>query len=279
MASRAPNMDAASYLKEGLLQESLASLMDAIREKPEDHSLRVFLFQLAAVLGQWDRCLTQLRLVETMNPQTEWLGKAFQQVVQAEFVRSQVFAGKVAPLLFGEPEEWMGWFIQALKLSNEGHLAEAKALRERALESAPANPGSINGRAFEWMMDADARLGPFLEVIVGGTYYWAPFSRIRHVRSQEPNNLRDLVWMPASFTWSNGGEMPGHIPVRYAGTESQANNELKLARRTDWISQADGSQIGMGQRLLATENEDVPLLELRNLEFAAPPGADQPCPT
>ena len=32
-------------------------------------------------------------------------------------------------------------------------------------------------------------------------------------------------------------------------------------------------------RLLATENEDVALLEVRHLEFVAPPGADLPCPT
>jgi type VI secretion system protein ImpE len=272
-------MDAASHLKEGQLDESLAALMDAIRQKPEDHSLRVFLFQLASVLGQWDRSLTQLRLVETMDPQTEWLGKAFQQVVQAEFVRSQVFAGKIAPLLFGEPEEWMGWFIQALKLTNTGSLAEAKALRERALESSPANPGSVDGRPFEWIMDADPRLGPFLEVIISGSYYWAPFSRIRQIRAEKPNNLRDLVWMGASFTWTNGGEMPGHIPVRYPGTELQAGSELKLARRTEWSDQFDGSQFGLGQRLLATGGEDIPLLELRILDFVTPTSADPPCPT
>jgi type VI secretion system protein ImpE len=272
-------MDAASHLKEGRLDESLTALIDAVRAKPEDHSLRVFLFQLAAVLGQWDRCLTQLRLVETMRPETEWLGKAFQQVVQAEFVRSQVFAGKLAPLLFGEPEEWMGWFIQALKLTHEGSLAEAKALRAQALESAPAHSGTINGLPFDWLMDADPRLGPFLEVIIGGSYYWAPFTRIRQIRAEKHNNLRDLVWMPVSFTWTNGGEMAGHIPARYAGTELQASGELKLARRTEWTSQPDGTQFGLGQRLLATENEDVPILELRVLDFPAAPGADQPCPT
>jgi type VI secretion system protein ImpE len=272
-------MDAASHLKEGRLEESLAALMDAIRQKPEDHSLRVFLFQLASVLGQWDRSLTQLRLVETMNPETEWLGKAFQQVVQAEFVRSQVFAGKVAPLLFGEPEEWMGWFIQALKLAVNGNLAEAKTLREQALEAAPANPGGADGRPFEWIMDADPRLGPFLEVIIGGSYYWVPFSRIRQIRTEKPKDLRDLVWIAANFTWSNGGEMAGHIPARYAGTELQSCNELKLARRTDWVSQSDGSQFGLGQRLLATDTEDIPVLELRHLEFAALPGAEVPCPT
>ena len=85
--------------------------------------------------------------------------------------------------------------------------------------------------------------------------------------------------MPANFTWANGGEMGGHIPVRYPGTELQSDNELKLARRTDWIGQADGSQFGLGQRLLATDNEDVALLEMRHVELVAPPGADQPCPT
>ncbi len=275
----APNMDAASHLKEGRLEESLAALMGEIRQRPEDHSLRIFLFQLASVFGQWNRAQTQLRLVETLNPDTEWLGKAFQQVVQAEFVRSRIFAGKMAPLLFGEPEEWMGWFIQALKLSGEGSLADAKALRAQALAVAPAHPGTINDRPFQWIMDADPRLGPFLEVIVGGAYYWAPFCRIRHIHAEQPKDLRDLVWTAAKFTWINGGEATGHIPVRYPGTELQASNELKLAHRTEWINQPDGSQCGLGQRLLATDTEDVPLLELRRLEFVALAGTDPPCQT
>ena len=175
-------MDAASHLKEGRLEESLAGLLEDIRRKPEDVTLRLFLFQLAAVLGQWDRCQTQLRLVETLGPETQWLGKVFQQVVQAEFVRSQVFAGKLAPLLFGEPEEWMGWFVQALTLVNQGSLAQAKALREQALEAAPANAGTVNGRPFAWIMDADPRTGT-----VPGSHYWR-FLLLGSLQPHPPNS-------------------------------------------------------------------------------------------
>src|SRR4051812_47213254 len=118
-------MDAERHLKEGRVDQALSDLLAAIRNKPEDAKLRVFLFQLASVQGQWDRAITQLRLLETLTKETEWLGKLFQPVVQAEFLRSQVFAGKTTPVIFGEPEEWMGWFMQACALAVAGNLTEA----------------------------------------------------------------------------------------------------------------------------------------------------------
>ena len=51
---------AETALREGRLDEALEALQADIRKKPQDKALRVFLFQLLAVNGAWERALRQL---------------------------------------------------------------------------------------------------------------------------------------------------------------------------------------------------------------------------
>ena len=44
-------------LKQGMPREALAALQALVRAQPQDAKLRVFLFQLLAVLGDWERAL------------------------------------------------------------------------------------------------------------------------------------------------------------------------------------------------------------------------------
>ena len=127
--------------------------------------------------------------------------------------------------------------------------------------------GSVNGEAFEWLADADPRLGPLLEAIINGKYYWVPLYRIRTITIEEPSDLRDFVWTAVQFTWTNDGEAVGFIPTRYPGSENSENHLIRLARQSDWLEQGN-VQIGIGQRLLATETTDYPLLDIRSIEFA-----------
>jgi type VI secretion system protein ImpE len=82
---------------------------------------------------------------------------------------------------------------------------------------------------------------------------------------EAPQDIRDLVWLPAEFVWANGGEAVGFIPTRYPGSELSTDDSIRLARKTDWIDAAGG--IGLGQRLLASDETEVPLLELRSVKF------------
>ena len=163
----------------------------------------------------------------------------------------------------------MAEMVQALGLQAQGHGSEAAALRSGALEAAPATAGTLNGTPFEWLADADTRLGPMLEVLLNGNYYWVPIHRIREIRVEAPQDIRDLVWLPAEFVWANGGEAVGFIPTRYPGSESSTDDSIRLARKTDWVD-ADGA-VGLGQRLLATEEAEMPLLELRSVKFEGVP--------
>ena len=110
-----------------------------------------------------------------------------------------------------------------------------------------------------------------LEAVVEGKYYWVPFCRLKRVYIEKPTDLRDLIWAPAQFVWANGGEAAGHIPVRYPGTEKSTDGPLRLGRRTEWLEHEAGCVSGLGQRILATDGTEVPLLECRTIDLA-PPG-------
>jgi protein involved in temperature-dependent protein secretion len=49
-------------LKDGDVTRALKLLTEQVRAKPQDAKLRVFMFQLLCVLGQWDRALNQLNV-------------------------------------------------------------------------------------------------------------------------------------------------------------------------------------------------------------------------
>jgi type VI secretion system protein ImpE len=158
---------------------------------------------------------------------------------------------------------------QALQADASGQSAQAAQARADALEQAPASGGQLNGQAFEWIADADSRLGPVLEVIINGRYGWLPFVHLSALTVEPVADLRDLVWAPAHITFANGGDTVALLPVRYAGSAASGDAALQMARRTDWLS-LDGDQYrGLGQRVLATDAAEHGVLEVREIAFAA----------
>ncbi len=260
-------MDAKEFIAAGRLADALKELQAEIRQKPEDRKLRIFLFQLNCLLGHLDKALTQLQVLASLDAETMLLAQIFRPVIACEMLRRDVFAGKRTPLIFGEPAEWVGLLVQSAGLLAAGQHDGAAELRQRAFEAAPTTSGTVNGTPFEWIADADSRLGPLLEMILDGKYYWAPFTRIARIEIDPPSDLRDLVWTPARFVWANGGAVTGHIPVRYVGTESALDDSLRLARSTAWTEPGPDNFVGLGQRILATDAAEYPLLECRHIEL------------
>ena len=109
------------------------------------------------------------------------------------------------------------------------------------------------------------RLGPVLEVVVNGKYYWVPFTSIATLSVEPPEDLRDCVWSPAHITLRNGGETVALIPTRYAGTVERGDDAARLSRMTFWEDAGGGTFVGLGQRLLATDRGDMALMDLRTL--------------
>lgn len=249
------------------MQDALQDLQDHIRKQPENSRYRTFLFQLLVILGEWDRALTQLNVVSNLEPSAWPMLHIYSEAIQCEALRGEIFAGRRRPLLLGEPPEWIAMSLESMRLMGEGEYDHALAMRDEAFELAPESTGSINGQPFQWIADADACLGPVIEVILNGRYYWVPYQQIKTIDVVEPKDLRDLVWLPAQFTWTNGGQAHALIPVRYAGSESNQDSFIKLSRKTEWSELADGIHRGAGQRVLATDVDEYPLLEVRRISI------------
>jgi type VI secretion system protein ImpE len=261
-------MTAEELLHAGKPDEALLALQQQVRAHPGDAARRVFLFQLLAVLGQWERANTQLGVCGELDPSAASMVQSYREALRCEALRDEVFAGRRSPLIFGEPTPWIGLMLESLRCCAAGDFAAASRAQRQGLDAAPATPGRIDdGAAFEWIGDADARLGPVLEAIINGRYYWVPFERLLALEIEAPSDLRDTVWLPVKLQFANGGETVGFVPSRYPGTTASSDGALKLARRTDWTQPVPDFHVGLGQRMLATDISDHALFEIRRIQF------------
>jgi type VI secretion system protein ImpE len=251
-------------LRDGDPAAALAQLQEQVRAKPGDAKLRVFLFQLLCVLGQWERALNQLKVASSLDPAALAMAQTYGDAVQCEAVRDGVFAGTRSPLVFGEPEGWLALLIESLLRAGRGDEEQSRHLRSRAFEDAPASPGTLDGRPFDWIADADSRLGPVMEAVINGRYYWVPFVRLSKIQIEPPTDLRDLVWTPAHLELENGGEAVALIPTRYPGSHA-ADGIIALARKTIWEEAAPNVHYGLGQRVWSTDQDETPIMEVRTV--------------
>lgn len=274
-------MQAEALLREGKLDECVAALAGQIRSKPQDPKLRIFLFQLSVVMGQWDRAIDQLDIAAQMDPAAELMAQVCRPAIQCERFRQEVFAGQRTPLVIGQPEEWLAHLIQAAMLSGQGKEDAAAELRTKALDAAPTTSGTIQLAApkgspadpqivpIDWICDEDLRLGPVLEAIIEGKYYWVPFNNILMIEIDPPADLRDMVWAPARIILAAGGEKVALIPTRYPGSEA-ANQpaQVRLAKTTV-MGGADG-ETPFGIREWKTDQDVYSLFQIASIKLGDP---------
>lgn len=247
------------------LAAELEQTKAAIKAAPGDSSLRVSFFQLLCVSGDWKRAAAQLELIESLDPASAMFAQAYFRAVKCEAARREVFAGSIAPVIFGEPDEWIAGMLESLRQGCQGDWDAASKAQSAAFEAAPTSSATINGKDAEWLADMDSRLGPILEAFIEGQYRWIPFNRLKRLVIDEPRHVVDTVWIGAHFTWTNGGTLRGLIPVRYPGVESCGNEDAMWARVTEWQERVPGFFTGVGQRTIATDGGEFGILDIREI--------------
>jgi len=221
----------------GKLDEAVAALGAEVRDNPTDVRRRTFLFELLCFQGEYDRAEKHLHLLADSSPDAQMAAVLYFSALHAERVRCDLFAKKDYP---------------------------------SAPVSETSRGGTLNGEPFESLEDADPRIGPRLELFAAGAYLWIPFEHIESIEVQAPQRLRDLLWIPAlvrtgpAFRGTELGEVL--LPVLAPFSFKHADGNLRLGRATDW-HEVDGQRIPVGQRLFSTDEIDIPILELRKVEF------------
>ncbi|MGQ0646594.1 MAG: type VI secretion system accessory protein TagJ [Gemmatimonadaceae bacterium] len=229
---------------DGRLESAIEALGVELRSNPADSRPRTFLFELLTFAGQYDRAEKQLDVLARGGADGELAVLPYRAALQGERVREHMFLTGDFPM-----------------------------------NPAPSPvAGTLNGKAFTSIEDADPRVGARLEVMAGGTYMWIPFAYIEALHLEPPKMLRDLRWTPARVTTSASmretelGEvlLPALSPLAW----KLEDPELRLGRATDWEELPDGSFAPIGRKLLKVDGELISLLEVRDLVVT--PAADEP---
>ncbi len=85
--------------------------------------------------------------------------------------------------------------------------------------------------------------------------------------------MRDLLWAPAivrtgeAFKGKELGEVL--LPVLSPLSWKHSDDQVRLGRATDWKDDGEGNVIPLGQKLFAVDEDEIPILDIRKLEFDA----------
>ena len=239
-------MNSRELYQAGRLNEAVQALGSELRNDPTDIQRRTFLFELLCFTGEYDRAEKQLDILADLGKEAAMGTLLYRSALQAARTRRDMFEKKTFPLR---------------PLSDV-----------RGSVSSGGAAGTLNGQAFETIEDADPRIGARLEVFAAGAYLWLPFEHIASIRTEPPKRLRDLIWIPAIL--QTGPKCKGLdlgevlLPVLTPLVSKHPQDSLRLGRETVW-EEAGGETVPAGQKMLLVDGEEIPILEVRNLLFAA----------
>jgi type VI secretion system protein ImpE len=234
-------MNAQGLFQAGKLDEAVQALGAELRDNPVDAKRRTFLFELLCFTGDYQRAEKQLDVLASEGRAAEMGALLYRAALHAERIRQAIFEKQDYPLTGPEAD-------------------------------VPIS-GTINGKPFQSFSDADPRLGERLEVFAAGDYLWIPLQHIASVELQAPTRLRDLLWIPAivrtgaSFKGKELGEVL--LPVLSPLSWKHFDNQVRLGHATDWQDDGAGNVVPIGQKMFAADEDEVSILEIRKLEFAA----------
>ncbi|MGH7469933.1 MAG: type VI secretion system accessory protein TagJ [Longimicrobiales bacterium] len=228
-------MNAQALYQAGRLDEAVQALGSTLRADPANVRARTFLFELLCFAGEFERAAKQLDIIADSSKEAGMGALLYRSALHGEKIRQQMFQSN------------------SVTSPNVG---------------APVS-GSLNGQPFRSIADADARLGPRLEVFAAGQYTLIPFAQLAEVHLEEPKRLRDLLWAPArvkagpKFRDFEFGELL--VPVVAPLSWHHPDDQVRLGRAIEWDAAADGSEVPLGPKMLQVDEELVPMLDVRDL--------------
>jgi type VI secretion system protein ImpE len=254
-------------LRTGDLDAARAELIETVKRAPGDPGARMFLWQLMALSGEWDKAVNHLRVLAQLSAEAQMLATVYNQAITAEKARLDAYAGKAPFNVLVSSSPWIDTLAEALGAFSKGDAEAGERLRDEAFDSVGDTPGMVGDQKFAWIADADSRLGPCFEAIVSGRWGLIPFEAVSRIKTEGPKDLRDLIWLPAELFLRSGQSAAAMLPARYPGSES-GSNEIKLARATEWRT-GPGGDIPVGQRLWTTDTDvEFGILDFNELLLA-----------
>jgi type VI secretion system protein ImpE len=263
-------MGPAELIKAGRLEEARGILTEEIKAKPADTSRRTLLFQVLALCGEWDRAFKHLDAISSLDTAKAIAVSAHKDNLRAQEDRRKVLIFSKVPSFLTDPPQYFITYWDACANLAKGELKKAGTFFNNASWMRPELSGRLDGNEFLGIRNTDTMLAFFIEAFVHDRYVWIPFEAVREIIIPEPKSLLDLIWIPASITTWEGLTANCNLPALYPGSEFSENAQIRLGRMTEWEDLGGNFTKGLGQHVLQIGENDVPLLEIRELNFNFP---------
>jgi type VI secretion system protein ImpE len=227
----------AQLFEAGNVQEAASALAAHLRSHPEDAKSRTFLFELLCFSGQYDRAAKQLNILSSGSKERELGAVMYFSALHAEKSRHDLFQSQKFPIT----------------------------------PPGPSPSGTLNGKPFTSIVDADPQIGARLELYAAGAYLWIPFHHLVSIQVSPPKLLRDALWTSAfvmtgpTFKGADIGQVI--IPAIYPFSWKAPDSQLWLGRGTDWYADESGSEYPVGHKIFIVDGVEIPLADVRSIEF------------
>jgi type VI secretion system protein ImpE len=247
---------------EARLTEALAAHRAAMAARPDDVSERLVLCDLLGFTGDREavrRELDALRIVpaEVREYATEW-----RALLAADDARHR----GDPPTFLIDPPRHVLTRLRGLDCLWNNREDDALDLLDEADDTAPPADGHVDGRPFERWRDADDVLGPVIELFHDGRHAWLAVDQVRKLRlDDDANELRDLLYRPATVWLTDGSEWGVFIPGLYVDTAGHPEDGIRTGAGVDWIERC-GVMRGLGSRTFLFGEEELTLSEFRQVE-------------
>jgi type VI secretion system protein ImpE len=258
---------AKELLEANQLSAAIAELTQEVKQRPADSRLRTFLFEVLCFSGDFDRAERQLDVIGHQDEKTGIGVEVYRNLIRAESARKKLFTEGLKPAFLSNVPAYVTAQLEAVNCLRGGELVEAKARLAQSQMEVPLLKCRVNGTEFTGFRDSDDRTASILEVFAQDVYAWVPFEQIVKLTINAPKHLRDLLWVPATMEVVDRPPVEVFLPVLYAGSEQNENDQIRLGRMTDWLALDEGMAAGVGQKVFLAEDEEKAILEIRELEF------------
>jgi type VI secretion system protein ImpE len=261
-------MNAKEHFEAGELKEAITAAAEDVKKNPTDIAKRTFFCELVCLSGDMERADRQLDLLGHQDSQFMVGVSLFRQLVRAETARQDFYNKGRPPEFLAAPEPYIRLHLEASICLREGKDKDAADLLVQAEEQRPKLAGTCDGKAFDDLRDLDDLTASFFEVLTStGKYYWIPMDQVELVELRKPTRPRDLLWRRAHMIVNNGPDGEVYLPTLYAGTQSEADDRVRMGRVTEWRGGKGSPTRGIGLRTFLVGDEGRTILEIENLTF------------
>jgi type VI secretion system protein ImpE len=266
-AAKSPTGEANLKLDEGDLGGAIAAAIDTVKRNPTDVSARIFLFELSAFSGDWDRAEKQLDAIGHQNTNSAIGSVIYRQNFQNERERINVFEHSSRPGAITPIPKYVEDLITAVDLVRRDETVEARGLLDKVEEDRPAFAVEVNGERFEDFRDYNDLTMCVFETFLKDNYVWLPFEEVVSIEFDEPKSLRDIYWPQATVELVNGSTGEMFLPSLYVNSWKSDDDKIRLGRAVDWRDAGNDVFIGEGSRLFWMDGQQKSVLDIKTIKF------------